>query len=167
MKKKENFAVTLVIPVFNEGSRIETSLQRLSNFRNHCAYHLQCIVVNDGSWDRTETVVTDFARYHSWLQTISQKEHRGKGDCVKRGVLAADTKYIFFTDADLAAHLTNLDRALSVMGQGADIIIGSRRHPQSVIPIPQSRTRRTMSRPWQSIDPGLDRLTLPRYAMRI
>ena len=146
MKKKESFAVTLVIPAFNEAARIEANLQKISAFRNHCDYHLQCIIVNDGSRDQTETIVTAFARHHSWLRLINQKINHGKGNSVKTGIETADTKYIFFTDADLAAHLANLNRALPLMQKGVDIVIGSRKHPHSVIPQAQSLTRKIMSR---------------------
>ncbi|MCK5681120.1 glycosyltransferase [bacterium] len=78
MKKKESFAVTLVIPAFNEAARIEANLQKISAFRNHCDYHLQCIIVNDGSRDQTETTINDFPRHHSELRRIKQKINHNK-----------------------------------------------------------------------------------------
>ncbi len=145
-EKVEKISVTLVIPAYNEATRIKTKLQEISTFRSHCDYHLQCIIVNDGSQDQTGTIVTDFVQHRSWIRLINQKKNHGKGHSVKTGMEAANTKYIFFIDADLAAPLSNLDRALFLMQKGADIIIGSRRHPQSIIPREQTITRRMVSR---------------------
>ncbi len=74
----------------------------ISAFRNHYDYHLQCIIVNDGNRDQTETTINDFARHHSELRRIKQKINHNKGNSVKTGIETADTKYIFFTGTDLA-----------------------------------------------------------------
>src|SRR5690606_35892424 len=68
----------------------------------------------------------------------------GKGATVRRGMLAADGDPVFFTDADLSTPLTEMDRFLPLLEQGADVVVGTRKHREADIRTPQGRVRTAM-----------------------
>lgn len=88
---------------------------------------LEIIVVDDGSGDRT----ADFALEAGANQVIVLPQNRGKGAAVRAGMIASRGATVAFTDADLAYHPAQLRRLLHEVEQGADAVIGNRRHPDS------------------------------------
>jgi len=58
---------------------------------------------------------------------------RGKGFAVKTGMLAATGNVVFFMDADLSVPLRFVPEFLADFQRGADVVFGSRQHPDRVI----------------------------------
>jgi dolichyl-phosphate beta-glucosyltransferase len=58
---------------------------------------------------------------------------RGKGAAVRTGLLATRAPYVGFVDADMATDLSALDDALALLDAGHQVVVGSRRHPDSVV----------------------------------
>jgi len=88
-------------------------------------YTSEVIVVDDGSEDGTPSVVESFQKSHPNLRLI-RNDHRGKGYAVRTGVLAAQGRYIVFSDADLATPIEELPKLLEPLQSGYDVAIGSR-----------------------------------------
>ena len=70
----------------------------------------------------------------------------GKGASVREGVLAASGELILFCDDDLSTPITELDKATAALAAGADVVIGSRAHPDSEIRVRQRRPREWMGK---------------------
>lgn len=70
----------------------------------------------------------------------------GKGASVKRGMLAADGKYILFSDADLSTPIEELSRLLAELERGCQIAIASRALPGAIIEPRQHPLRETMGK---------------------
>jgi glycosyltransferase involved in cell wall biosynthesis len=129
--------VTLVLPAFNEEERIGSALDELFAYLNGVGHAraggrpasemgpVQVIVVDDGSQDATAAIVE--ARTEPNLKLL-REPHAGKGGAVRAGMLAADSEYILFADADLA---TPPDQAplLTDALETNDVALGSRVHP--------------------------------------
>lgn len=133
--------LSVVIPVYNEESRIGQTLEGiLAYLKNRCFFEV--VVVDNGSGDRTVSLVNGYAQRHPEVRLICQPGPLGKGAAVRRGVLEAQGERILFSDADLSAPIVEVEKLLSAIESGADVAIASRALPGSEILIPQPWRRR-------------------------
>ncbi|MBV9274432.1 MAG: glycosyltransferase family 2 protein [Verrucomicrobia bacterium] len=145
--------LTLVIPAFNEASRLPQTLTELTR---HCAawdFSYEIVVVVEPSSDGTLELVEKAGESFPELRVIGNRMHRGKGFAVRTGMLAGRGEMLFFTDADLSTPLADLDRALTLFRANPeiDLIVGSRKHPDSEILQHQSRVRELMGNTFNRI----------------
>jgi dolichyl-phosphate beta-glucosyltransferase len=127
--------LSLIIPAYNEASRLGRHLSHLIAFLSDRWYTTELLVVSDGSTDGTRQVVeAHFAAIETSapLRALCLEYHpnAGKGRAVRTGVLASRGNHVAFTDADLSTSIEEVDRALTVLGAldkpGSRIVIGSR-----------------------------------------
>ncbi len=117
--------VSVVIPAFNEASRIGATLDELERFLSAQPWRWEVRVVDDGSRDATATIVEDYHRRHPKI-VLQREPHRGKGGAVKAGLLAASARFRFICDADLSMPVAELPRFLPPQLTDFDVAIGSR-----------------------------------------
>lgn len=94
--------VSFVVPAFNEGSQIESTLQALQT----SPYPYEIIVIDDGSVDDTKERAKQYAN-----TVLSLKTNKGKGYALQMGWQIAKGSYIVSVDADLkgsAIHIMSL-----------------------------------------------------------
>jgi dolichyl-phosphate beta-glucosyltransferase len=139
-------ALTLVIPAFNEAARLPKSLLELQKHSSAWDFPYEIIVVVELSSDRTLELAKAAAITFPELKVIGNTVHRGKGFAVRTGMLAGRGEMLFFTDSDLSTPLKDLDRAIALFRTQPDIdlIVGSRKHPDSQILQHQSPMRELM-----------------------
>lgn len=119
-------ALSVVVPTFNEAQRIVPTLNALKKYLTKHKKSYEVIVSDDGSTDDTVAVVKKYCA--SWPQCkilSTHKPNRGKGDAVKRGVMASSGKMILFTDADNAVPIEQLSR-LEPWLQDFPMVVGSK-----------------------------------------
>ena len=117
--------LSIVIPAYNEESRIGDTLQQVIEFLKSRPYTWEVLVADDGSTDATGRLVADQADLHPNVRLISLC-HRGKGWAIKNGMLAAKGEYQLLCDADLSVPIEQVERLLPPQVEGIDIAIGSR-----------------------------------------
>ena len=122
--------LSVVIPAYNEESRIEATLEQVHAYLSLQSYPWEIVVADDGSIDGTALLVSDFAREKPRVRLLSL-EHRGKGWAVRQGMLAATGAYRFLCDADLSMPVEQIGRFLGPDGDGVDILVGSRELAES------------------------------------
>ena len=116
-----------MIPVYNEAARIEETLRTIAGYLDEQAYESEVIVVDDGSTDGTASILTEFSR-SSFIHVLRHHPNLGKGASVRKGVLEARGRHVFFMDADLSVPIDELTGALAAMSGGdVSILIGSRK----------------------------------------
>ena len=76
--------LSVIIPAFNEEKRIPSTLRQITKYLDGKEYEL--LVVNDGSQDRTEEVVKQFAEENQRIKIINNPGNKGKGYSVKNGM---------------------------------------------------------------------------------
>jgi len=118
--------LSIVIPAYNEGGRIEDALQRVTSCIAEKKWDAEVLVVDDGSKDTTAAIVQRWMTTHPRLHLIQNPGNRGKGYSVRNGLLQAAGDIVMFTDADLSAPMEEAERLIDAINEGADVAIGSR-----------------------------------------
>ena len=115
----------MVIPAYNEESRLPDTLQRVVAYFQGQAYPVEILVVDDGSLDGTAKVVQSYAAEHPAVRLV-RNEHRGKGYTVRTGVLQARGENILVCDADLATPIEEEQKLAPWLQNGYAVAIASR-----------------------------------------
>jgi cellulose synthase/poly-beta-1,6-N-acetylglucosamine synthase-like glycosyltransferase len=113
-------SIDAIVPAYNEEVCIIGSVRNLLDN----PYINNVIVVNDGSTDRTRTILDLLAVVHSRLIVIHQP-NTGKGGALMAGVRRSDAAYVFLTDADtLLPTGDGLGYMIAEMRRGAHAVGG-------------------------------------------
>jgi len=129
--------ISVVVPAYNEGSCIQSNLDRIVQYLDARFSRFEIIVVNDGSTDETQSRVVQAANKDCRVKVLSFSANRGKGAAVREGITKAKGDVILFTDADLSTPLAEIETALGKLAKGYPVVIGSRQHPGSKILVHQ------------------------------
>ena len=131
--------LSVIIPVYNGGPEIARNVEVIRHALGPLGRgNVDLIVVSDGSIDETFALLSP-ARKRG-VRLIHYDRNLGKGYAVKVGALAARGSWIAFIDADLELDPTLLPVYLDVaQRENLDFVIGSKRHPESVVHYPPSR----------------------------
>jgi glycosyltransferase involved in cell wall biosynthesis len=122
---------TIVLPCFNEGSRIAESLATLERWFGSTP---EILVLDDGSADQTAPQAEQFSATHSNVR-VHRLPHGGKGKAIRTGFALARGDLVLVTDADLAYDRGSIDRVLSALAS-VDMVVGNRRHDHSRYSVP-------------------------------
>ena len=131
--------ISVVIPAHNEAGEIVKLLQEFRSFHG-----LELIVAEDASTDGTPEIVQEFASGNRNVILTRSSTLTGKGGAIKRGLAAATGDVVGFIDADRSIHPDDFMRLVDAIDRGADLAIGSRKLPGSVILQPQPFLRRIL-----------------------
>ncbi len=127
-------SISVVIPAYNEARRLPRTLGRVSSFLAEAGFDsFEILVVDDGSADLTAEKAVE-----AGVRLLRNETNRGKGYSVRRGMLAAQGKWILFSDADLSAPIEEVEKLLGVAQEkGVPCVIGSRALDRSLIGVRQ------------------------------
>jgi dolichyl-phosphate beta-glucosyltransferase len=144
--KTRERSLSIVIPAYNEESRLPPTLLKIHDFLTARAYDAEIIVVDDGSRDRTTERVSALQPHLPLLRLQTHRTNTGKDFAVFTGIKLATRRAVLFTDADLSTPIEDVERLWGAYDRGWQVVIGSRRLPSSEIPVPQPLHRRAMGR---------------------
>jgi len=137
--------LSVVVPAYNEVHCIRATLAGMIAYLSAKPYDFEIIVAADGD-DGTREAALAVAEREPRVKVIGDKTRRGKGYAVRQGVLMAAGDVIGFVDADYKTPISEFDKFEPFFAQGAQVVIGSRRLPKSVIEQAQPLYRRLGSR---------------------
>ena len=138
--------LSVVIPTYNKDARIAATLEHVAAYLASKPFASEIVVVDDGSSDRTTDAARAALAGRGPSKVIRRERNAGKGASVREGVLAASGELILFCDDDLSTPIEELDQAVAALDAGADVVIGSRAHPESEIRVRQRRPREWMGK---------------------
>ena len=121
--------LSVVVPAYGEVGAIAAAIGRIREELASVADDggLEVVVVDDGSGDGT----ADAARAAGADTVLAFPENRGKGAAVRAGMLAATGRTRVFTDADLSYAPAQIERLLTEVEDGWDVVVGNRHHEGS------------------------------------
>ena len=119
-------SISIIIPFLNEENSIRNCLEIVYQHCLEQKWDFELICVEDGSTDKSTTIVNEMCLLDSRIKLISLPNHAGKGGSIKFAALhAATKKYIAYMDADLSAGPAELGRLIQHI-KNNDAVIGSR-----------------------------------------
>jgi glycosyltransferase involved in cell wall biosynthesis/putative flippase GtrA len=132
------YRLSVIVPAYNESSLITRNVGAIEStlLESMPRDEFEIVVVDDGSADNTVELAEQ-----AGARVVRQPENRGKGAAIRAGVLAAEGRAVVFTDADLAYSPDHIPRVLAEIEDGWDMVVGSRRHPETTVVTPPTRLR--------------------------
>ncbi len=126
--------LSIIIPAYNEETLITSTLESLESYLSARSEGYEIIVVDDGSQDKTARCIQDWQKINGGnLRLLINEKNKGKGFCIRRGVVESQGSFIIFIDADLPYELYAIDDFLNALKNGYDLAIGSRVLPGSQV----------------------------------
>lgn len=92
--------LSIIIPAYNEETRIAKTLENYTSFFNKTLKDYEIIVVLNGCVDNTFEIVSKISKKNKTLNVLEFKEKIGKGSAIKQGFKIAKGDLIGFVDAD-------------------------------------------------------------------
>lgn len=112
--------LSIVIPAYNEGRRLDLVLRRLYEAVRSAEPSFEIVLVNNGSTDNTEEVAQALAREMPELKIVNVFPNEGYGNGILRGLAAAEGQVLGWMHADEQAkpeHLVDLYRRIRDEGK--------------------------------------------------
>ncbi|WP_394759394.1 glycosyltransferase family 2 protein [Flavobacterium sp.] len=88
--------VSVIVPLFNDEKYI---IECLQSVKNQSYTNWECIIVNDGSTDNSESIVSDFIQNNTNFIYI-KKENTGVSDTRNKGIMMSSGEFILPLDSD-------------------------------------------------------------------
>lgn len=130
--------LSVIVPAYNEEKAVGKTLQILSRYLLGGFPDFEIVVVSDGSRDRTFEVAKKFAS--DSIHIFEYHPNRGKGHALKYGFGKTRGDLVVFYDTGLNFPPSQIGDFLRVLREkGADLVVGSKRHPKSQVNYPFKR----------------------------
>lgn len=119
--------ITVVVPAKDERDNLPILLDEIAGALSGRAFEV--IVVDDGSSDGTDKVLTDYAASNPWLRPLRHATSSGQSCAVRTGVLNAHGRVVATIDGDgenNPAYIPELFDALEAAGPSVALAAGQR-----------------------------------------
>lgn len=138
---KPTFAV--VIPLYNEEKGVERCVREVCAVLAGLPHRCSLIAVNDGSKDRTSTILKGLVNVFPLLHVETHEKNKGYGGALKTGARCAIREgfdYVLFMDSDLTNDPRDIPKFVEKMEAGFEVIKASRySHGGGVDGVPAKR----------------------------
>ncbi|HWZ21685.1 MAG TPA: glycosyltransferase family 2 protein [Cytophagaceae bacterium] len=119
--------LSIVIPIFNEESNIFNLYDRLKKVLESLTPNYELIFVNDGSKDKSITLIKELAQKDSTIKFIDFSRNFGHQIAVTAGLDRAVGKAVVIIDADLQDPPELIADMYSKMKEGYEVVYAKRR----------------------------------------
>ena len=89
--------LTVIVPVFNEETFLEQSLNRLINLNKE----FSILIIDDCSFDNSPKIAKKFEEKYSNIRLITKNKNEGKGSVLKEAIKHTNTEFCVVHDSDL------------------------------------------------------------------
>ena len=132
--------LSVILPCYNLAASIQTNLKNLHALLEKQGFPYELIPVDDGSTDGTAEVLRNLADVTPAISPIVYPQNRGKGAALWAGFKIARYDWVLLLDGDFDLDPATLPAFCDVAKvSGADVIAGSKRHPDAQVEYPLRR----------------------------
>ena len=124
---------SLVIPCFNEAKGIECTLDDIRECTKGIE-NFEIIVINDGSGDKSASILNHYATRYSNLRIYNNHKNLGYGASLKIGIEKSLSNIILITDADGTYPAKEIPEILNLL-ENYDMVVGARISKNAKIPL--------------------------------
>jgi glycosyltransferase involved in cell wall biosynthesis len=130
--------LTVVLPFFNPGDQIKSTVEGTVEVLRRRGVTFEVVAVSDGCTDGSEKLLEGL--YPEYVTVVVLPARGGKGQAVREGLLRGRGRYLGFLDGDGDVPPDLLAEFLDVVeDRRPDVVIGSKRHPDSQVVYPLAR----------------------------
>lgn len=130
--------ISVIVPIYKQERTIEADLKNIEQALCETAQPYEIIGVVDGSPDKSFEKIKPLASES--IQVFSYDKNKGKGYALRYGAARARGERIVFLDAGMEINPRGISMLMEHMKwYGADVVIGSKRHPASKVNYPFQR----------------------------
>lgn len=129
--------LSVIMPMYNSQD-IKQNISEALNKLEKVNSNYEIILVDDGS---TNSCLMEAKKIkNKKLKVIGYEKNQGKGNAIKYGFQFTSGKYVAFVDTGRDIDPIQLKSFIEIMNSNkADIVIGSKKHPQSDVHYPLAR----------------------------
>jgi glycosyltransferase involved in cell wall biosynthesis len=132
--------ISVLMPAYNEGRQIRQNILAVDRMLKVFKVPYEIIVSDDGSSDWTVEEARKAAKGLRHIQVKRNEVNQGKGWALKEAFRLSKGRWIVFMDSDLDLDPAQLKLFFKIQKeQKTDIVIGSKRHPDSKLKYPFKR----------------------------
>ena len=129
----------MIVPCYREESKIVRTIGQIEEvLKKERRDGYEIIVVEDGRVDNTALLVKTAFHGNPRVRLEGYDHNLGKGYAIRSGFYKARGESIVFMDADGELPAKQILTYLKLL-EGADCVIGSKGHPQSIVDVPLPR----------------------------
>jgi dolichol-phosphate mannosyltransferase len=121
-----SFALSIVVPVYNEQINIEPLLARISLALPALPSPHEVIVVDDGSKDATVARLLEAKKEYPWLRVVELRRNFGQHAATYAGFDVAKGDVVVTLDGDLQNDPADISLLTEKMKEGYDVVCGWR-----------------------------------------
>ncbi|WP_215846322.1 glycosyltransferase family 2 protein [Candidatus Pantoea bituminis] len=118
--------ISLIVPVLNEEEAIPLFYDAVREFEPFKEYKIEIVFINDGSTDRTESVLSQIESSDPLVKHISFTRNFGKEPALFAGLEAATGEAIIPIDVDLQDPINVIPEMINKWLKGADVVLAKR-----------------------------------------
>jgi len=136
--RKPKKMVSVIIPAYKQEKTIERDVKNIDDVMFQTRFNYEIIVVVDGFVDKTYVNASKIRRKK--VKVYGYGKNKGKGFAIRYGMARSSGDYIAFIDSGMDIDPNGISLILEHLEwYGADIIVGSKRHPASKVYYPSFR----------------------------
>ncbi len=118
--------ITIILPAYNEASRLEKSVERIREFLLSYFSDFEIIIAEDGSTDGTDKIARELAEKYAFITHIHSDKRLGRGKALNDAIKKAKNEFVIYMDVDLSTDLKHINDIYRALKSGYDIAVGSR-----------------------------------------
>ena len=117
--------ISVVVPLYNEEESLPELVQWIDRVANENSLSYEIILIDDGSTDRSWSVVEELKRQYAQIKGISFLRNYGKSAALYEGFKMAEGEVVFTMDADLQDSPDEIpEMRRMILEEGYDLVSG-------------------------------------------
>lgn len=140
MKKtfEKKVLISVIVPSYKQEDAIRENLSRLKGVLDRFKYDYEIIIVVDGKVDKTFENAKKVKS--SKVKVVAYEHNHGKGYAIRYGIARSKGEFVCFIDSGTDLNPNGLLILFEYLKlHDADIVIGSKRHADSIVVYPWDR----------------------------